>query len=87
MIDSCIQQERRDHVSLLRLASENQLNPLTDDLVDQLVDALLINEADPTVHATVLTGSEKAFAAGADIVGMSKLDYPTAFGQDYIGRK
>lgn len=86
MIYSSMEQERFGNVSLLRLASENRLNPLTDELIDQLVDALLLNEADPTVHATVITGSEKAFAAGADIVGMSKLDYATAFGLDYIGR-
>ncbi|WP_345815745.1 enoyl-CoA hydratase-related protein [Paraburkholderia sp. PREW-6R] len=86
MTESCVQQERRGHVSLLRLASENRLNSLTDELVNQLAAALLRNEADPAIHATVITGSDKAFAAGADIVGMSKLDYSTAFGQDYIGR-
>lgn len=54
--------------------------------MDQLIDVLLRNEADPQVHATVLTGSDKAFAAGADIVAMSKLDYANAFSDDYIGR-
>ncbi|MGN8111644.1 enoyl-CoA hydratase-related protein [Paraburkholderia sp. 22098] len=77
---------RRGRVALVRLASDNPLNPLTDALMDQLIDVLLRNEADPQVHATVLTGSDKAFAAGADIVAMSKLDYATAFSDDYIGR-
>ena len=86
MINSCVQQERFGNVSLLTLVSENRLNPLTDELTDQLVEALRLNEADPSVHATVITGSEKAFAAGADIVGMSKLDYASAFSLDYIGR-
>lgn len=86
MINSCVQQERFGNVSLLTLASENRLNPLTDELIDQLVAALRLNETDPTVHATVITGSEKAFAAGADIAGMSKLDYASAFSLDYIGR-
>jgi enoyl-CoA hydratase len=86
MINSCVQQERFGNVSLLTLVSENRLNPLTDELIDQLVEALRLNEADPSVHATVITGSEKAFAAGADIVGMSKLDYASAFSLDYIGR-
>jgi enoyl-CoA hydratase len=54
--------------------------------MDQLIDVVLRNEADPQVHATVLTGSDKAFAAGADIVAMSKLDYANAFSDDYIGR-
>ncbi len=81
-----VRSERRGRVSLLRLASDNPLNPLTDALMDELVEALLDNEADAGTHVTVLTGSEKAFAAGADILAMSKLDYATAFGEDYIGR-
>jgi enoyl-CoA hydratase len=81
-----IRNERRGQVALVRLASDNPLNPLTDALMDQLIDVLLRNEADPQVHATVLTGSDKAFAAGADIVAMSKLDYANAFSDDYIGR-
>jgi enoyl-CoA hydratase len=81
-----IHSERRGRVALVRLASDNPLNPLTDALMDQLIDVLLRNEADPQVHATVLTGSDKAFAAGADIVAMSKLDYANAFSDDYIGR-
>ncbi|ASD84353.1 hypothetical protein CEJ98_21110 [Burkholderia gladioli pv. gladioli] len=73
MTDSCIQQERHGKVSLISLSSRNPLNPLTDELIDGLVEALSINEADPDIHASVITGSDKAFAAGADIVGMSKL--------------
>ncbi|MGN6315360.1 enoyl-CoA hydratase-related protein, partial [Trinickia sp.] len=80
------QSERRGRVSLVRLTSDNALNPLTDALMDRLTDVLLRNETDPQVHATVLTGSDKAFAAGADIVAMSKLDYASAFCDDYIGR-
>ncbi|SAL52932.1 enoyl-CoA hydratase [Caballeronia turbans] len=86
MSAAMIVSERRGRVALVRLASENPLNPLTDALMDQLVDALLRIENDPQVHATVLTGSDKAFAAGADIVAMSKLDYASAFSNDYIGR-
>jgi len=86
MSTAMIRSERRGRVALVRLASDNPLNPLTDALMDQLIDVLLRNEADPQVHATVLTGSDKAFAAGADIVAMSKLDYANAFSDDYIGR-
>jgi enoyl-CoA hydratase len=86
MSAAMIRNERRGRVALVRLASDNPLNPLTDALMDQLIDVLLRNEADPQVHATVLTGSDKAFAAGADIVAMSKLDYANAFSDDYIGR-
>ncbi|RDK05727.1 enoyl-CoA hydratase-related protein [Cupriavidus lacunae] len=78
--------EQDGHVALLRLASANQLNPLTDELVDALVAALRRIDADPSIHAAVLMGSSKAFAAGADIAAMSKLDYASVFQQDYIGR-
>ncbi|SAK99927.1 enoyl-CoA hydratase [Caballeronia fortuita] len=86
MSAAMISSERRGRVALVRLASDNPLNPLTDALMDQLVDILLRNETDPHVHATVLTGSHKAFAAGADIAAMSTLDYASAFANDYIGR-
>ncbi|GJH16003.1 enoyl-CoA hydratase/isomerase family protein [Caballeronia novacaledonica] len=86
MSAAMIRNERRGRVALVRLASDNPLNPLTDALMDQLIDVLLRNEADAQVHATVLTGSDRAFAAGADIVAMSKLDYANAFSNDYIGR-
>ncbi|MFM0467602.1 enoyl-CoA hydratase-related protein [Paraburkholderia strydomiana] len=86
MSAAMIHSERRGRVALVRLASDNPLNPLTDALMDQLIDVLLRNEADRQVHATVLAGSDKAFAAGADIVAMSKLDYANAFSDDYIGR-
>ena len=78
--------EPHGNVVLLRLASENPLNPLTDELVDALGDALGRIDTDPSVHATVIIGSDKAFAAGADIEAMSVLDYAGAFRQDYIGR-
>ncbi|VVE22409.1 enoyl-CoA hydratase-related protein [Pandoraea terrigena] len=78
--------ENHRNVALLRLASDNPLNPLTDDLVDALGDALGRIDADDAVHATVITGSDKAFAAGADIAAMSVLNYADAFQSDYVGR-
>jgi enoyl-CoA hydratase len=78
--------EKEGRIAIVRLASDNPLNPLTDDLVDQLVEALRASEADAEVHVSVLTGSARAFAAGADIDAMSRLDYRTAFALDYIGR-
>ncbi|WP_144107532.1 enoyl-CoA hydratase-related protein [Paraburkholderia sp. BCC1886] len=78
--------EKMSNVALLRLASENNLNPLSDLLVNALVDALMRMEADPDIHAIVLTGSDRAFAAGADIEAMASLNYVDAFGQDYIGK-
>lgn len=78
--------ELHGRVALVRLASDNPLNPLTDALIDALVREMQRIDADPAVHATVLTGSDKAFAAGADIAAMAPLDYATAFSDDLIGR-
>lgn len=86
MTTSVIRKQPHSRVVLLQLAASNSLNPLTDELVDELVGELLKNEADPGVSVTVLTGTERAFAAGADIAAMSQLDYPTVFQLDYIGR-
>ncbi|HWD00979.1 MAG TPA: enoyl-CoA hydratase-related protein [Amycolatopsis sp.] len=71
-----------DRVAVVTLASENPLNPLADDLVDALVAELRRIDADPAIRATVLTGSSKAFAAGADVKAMAPQDYATAFRQD-----
>jgi enoyl-CoA hydratase len=86
MTRQLVEVERDGNIAVLRMSSDNRLNPLTDDLVDQIVEALVRNERDAGVHVSVLTGSERAFAAGADIDAMSRLDYATAFGMDYIGR-
>lgn len=86
MTRQLVEMQTEGNIAVLRLASENPLNPLTDDLVDQIVEALERNERDLAVHVTVLTGSERAFAAGADIEAMARLDYASAFGLDYIGR-
>jgi enoyl-CoA hydratase len=86
MTKSIIRKQPHSRVVLLQLAASNSLNPLTDELMDELVGELLKNEADPGVSVTVLTGTERAFAAGADIAAMSQLDYPTVFQLDYIGR-
>ena len=59
--------EKHRRVTLLRLASDNPCNPLTD--------ALGRIDADDPVHATFITGSDKTFAAGADIAAMSALTY------------
>ncbi|MFC5947478.1 enoyl-CoA hydratase-related protein [Pseudonocardia lutea] len=78
--------ERTGRVALVRLASANPLNPLSDEVVGAVGETVLAIEADPGIHATVLTGSERAFAAGADVTEMAPLDYAGAFGGDVIGR-
>jgi len=71
---------------LITLNRPKQLNALNDALMDELGAALLAFDADDTIGCIVVTGSEKAFAAGADIGAMSKLDYMDVFGSGFITR-
>lgn len=78
--------EQRGRVGLITLNRPQQLNALSDALVDELAHALDAFEADDDVACIVLTGSEKAFAAGADIAAMKDFDYMKAYRDDYITR-
>ncbi len=71
---------------LVILNRPKQLNALNDALMDELGAALLAFDADPVIGAIVITGSEKAFAAGADIAAMAKLTLADTYGGDLIGR-
>jgi enoyl-CoA hydratase len=72
--------------ALITLNRPKQLNALNDALMDQLGAALLAFDADPGVGCIVLTGSERAFAAGADIAAMAKKTYTEALREDFITR-
>jgi enoyl-CoA hydratase len=76
--------ERR--VGLATLNRPKQLNALNDALMDALGDALLAWDADPAVGCIVITGSEKAFAAGADIGAMATKTFAEAYGGEFITR-
>ncbi|MFM9966933.1 MAG: enoyl-CoA hydratase [Burkholderiales bacterium] len=78
--------EQRGRVGLITLNRPKQLNALNDALMDELGKALADFEADAGIAAIVITGSEKAFAAGADITAMKDLTYAAAFGGDFITR-
>ncbi len=67
--------ERRDAVALVRLHRPEVLNALCLGLMDELAAAFAELEADPGVGAIVLTGNDKAFAAGADITEMKDASY------------
>ena len=62
------------------------LNALNDGLMDELGHAMKAFDADESIGCIVITGSEKAFAAGADITVMSKLSYMEVYKKDYITR-
>jgi len=76
--------ERHDRVGLIRLNRPKALNALNSQLISELNLALDEFEADPGVGCIVVTGSEKAFAAGADIKEMHVLTYPATYDNDFI---
>ncbi len=78
--------ETRDHVGLIRLNRPEALNALNAELVEELGEALARFDADDAIGAIVLTGSEKAFAAGADIKEMQGKSFVEAFREDFITR-
>ena len=76
--------ETRGRVGLITLNRPQALNALNDQLIGELNAALDTFEADDGVGAIVVTGSEKAFAAGADIKEMQAKTYMEAFKGDFI---
>jgi enoyl-CoA hydratase len=81
-----IKTDQHGAVLLLTLNRPQALNALNSQLVDELGHALDAAEADPATRCIVITGSEKAFAAGADIKEMQHKTYMDAFGEDFITR-
>lgn len=73
-------------VGILTLNRPKQLNALNSALMDELGEALTAFDADPDIGCIVLTGSEKAFAAGADIGAMATYTFADVYKSDYITR-
>jgi enoyl-CoA hydratase len=78
--------ETRGRVGIVTLNRPKQLNALNDALMNELGDALLKFDADEAIGAIVLTGGEKAFAAGADIGAMASWSYMDVYKSEYITR-
>jgi enoyl-CoA hydratase len=76
--------ETHGRVGLIRLNRPQALNALNAQLIDELGIALELFEADLGIGCVVITGSEKAFAAGADIKEMAGKDYLEAYLQNFI---
>jgi enoyl-CoA hydratase len=76
--------ETRDRVGFLRINRPARMNALNNQLAREICDALFANDADPAIGCNVITGNEKAFAAGADIGAMAEWDYAKVYADDYI---
>ncbi len=81
-----IKVETRGAVQLITLNRPQALNALNNQLMNELSLALDEAESAAGIHCIVITGSEKAFAAGADIKEMQPKTYMEAFGEDFITR-
>ena len=78
--------ETRGRVGLITLDRPKALNALNDALMNELGEALAAFDADEAIGAIVITGSDKAFAAGADIAAMKDLGYRDVYMGQYITR-
>jgi enoyl-CoA hydratase len=78
--------EIHDKVALIRLNRPKALNALNDRMMNELGEALYKFDADAGIGCIILTGSEKAFAAGADIAAMADYTYPDTYKDQYITR-
>ncbi len=75
-----------DKVGVVTLNRPKQLNALNDQLMDELGVALQAFDANPAIACMIITGSEKAFAAGADIGAMASLTFADVYKSDFITR-
>ena len=73
-----------DKVGIITLNRPKQLNALNSELMVEMGTALKLFDADPHIGCIILTGNEKAFAAGADIGAMATYSYADVYKSDYI---
>ena len=83
--ENLIVEKKEENITLIQLNRPKALNALCDALFHELVDAVKDADSDSKVSAIVLTGSEKAFAAGADIKEMKDKKYPETYVTDMLG--
>ena len=76
--------EKKENVGVITLDRPEAMNALCEELISELAEALDGFESDPGIGCIVLTGSEKAFAAGADIKEMQSKTYMDAYLENFI---
>jgi enoyl-CoA hydratase len=76
--------ERRDPVTLVTLNRPQALNALNGEVLSELIDAFAAYDSDDSQRCLVLTGSDKAFAAGADIKEMQSQGFAEMYGSDFF---
>jgi enoyl-CoA hydratase/carnithine racemase len=83
---TCLILEREEGFAILTLNRPQALNALNNQMMDEMSAVIPGLDADPSVRAIILTGSEKAFAAGADIKEMAEKSFAEAVTEDFITR-
>ncbi|MDB5413159.1 MAG: enoyl-CoA hydratase/isomerase family protein, partial [Rubritepida sp.] len=78
--------ETQGRTAIIRLNRPQALNALCDEMMAEMHEALGGYDADPAIAAIIITGSEKAFAAGADIKQMQSRSYPDVYFEDFISK-
>lgn len=86
MTSKPLKTETRGRVAILTLNRPEALNALNSEVMNEVCDAVEKYSADEKIGAMVITGSEKAFAAGADIKEMQDQGYMDVFMSDFFGR-
>ncbi|WP_236591284.1 enoyl-CoA hydratase-related protein, partial [Mycobacterium paraintracellulare] len=76
--------EREERVGIITLNRPKALNALNTQVMNEVTSAAADFDDDPGIGAIIITGSAKAFAAGADIKEMAELTFADAFGADFF---
>ncbi|MDA0362352.1 MAG: enoyl-CoA hydratase [Proteobacteria bacterium] len=77
--------EIENNIGLITLNRPEALNALNSELINEMDQCLKVMDNDDHVRVIVITGSDKAFAAGADITEMAKKDFSQVFSEDLFG--
>ncbi|MFN3607143.1 MAG: enoyl-CoA hydratase-related protein, partial [Cypionkella sp.] len=77
--------ETKDYTALIRLNRPDAMNAINSKMMQELAEAMTEADANPAVRCIVLAGSDKAFAAGADVREMAEKTFSDVFFDDLFG--